>query len=73
MIALAKPMVGIEEKTLENEINSTLNILVTGAGSVYGHGIIRSLKESVQRSITSGEFTNTFAPVDFSRDSLFLE
>lgn len=30
-----------------NEINDTLSVLVTGAGSVYGHGIIRSLKESV--------------------------
>jgi len=30
-----------------NEINGTLSVLVTGAGSVYGLGIIRSLKESV--------------------------
>lgn len=30
-----------------NEINDTLSVLVTGAGSVYGLGIIRSLKESV--------------------------
>jgi len=30
-----------------NEINGTISVLVTGAGSVYGLGIIRSLKESV--------------------------
>ena len=72
MIALAKPMLGIEEKILVNEINGPLSVLVTGAGSVYGLGIIRALKASVLPVEIIAIDTNPYSLGLFFADKSFI-
>lgn len=55
-----------------NEINGTLSVLVTGAGSVYGLGIIRSLKESVLPIETIAIDSNPYSLGLFFADKNFI-
>lgn len=55
-----------------NEINGPLNVLVTGAGSVYGQGIIRALKASVLPIEIIAIDTNPYSLGLFSADKSFI-
>lgn len=55
-----------------NEINASLNVLVTGAGSVYGLGIIRALKASVLPVETIAIDTNPYSLGLFFADKSFI-
>lgn len=55
-----------------NEVNDTLSVLVTGAGSVYGLGIIRSLKESVLPVETIAIDANPYSLGLFFADKRFI-
>ena len=55
-----------------NEINGPLNVLVTGAGSVYGQGIIRALKASVLPVEIIAIDTNPYSLGLFSADKSFI-
>jgi carbamoyl-phosphate synthase large subunit len=53
------------------EVNDPLNVLVTGAGSVYGLGIIRALKASVLPIETIAIDTNPYSLGLFFADKGF--
>jgi carbamoyl-phosphate synthase large subunit len=55
-----------------NEINGPLSVLVTGAGSVYGLGIIRALKASVLPVETIAIDTNPYSLGLFFADKSFI-
>ncbi|MBL4935018.1 ATP-grasp domain-containing protein [Clostridium sp. YIM B02515] len=55
-----------------NEINGSLSVLVTGAGSVYGLGIIRSLKASVLPVEIIAIDTNPYSLGLFFADKSFI-
>jgi carbamoyl-phosphate synthase large subunit len=55
-----------------NDINDTLNVLVTGAGSVYGLGILRALKASVLPIKTIAIDTNPYSLGLYFADKSFI-